>query len=238
MLPDERLELADELVLAAEAQLGLDPVLESGEPELLEPRDLALREGVVTKVGQRGAPPQGQGLDEQLRRLAVGLPAERRGPFVDEPLEPVCIELIRLHAQPVGAALGLQAVGDELSDLRDVNLERVGSRRGRLVAPQVVDQLFGRDRLVPVQEEETEQGARLAALGGGHRTVLIDLEGAEDPEFHCCFVMIVRFLQVVFSPSWKHRRRTRKRAASSRCEAVRPTGGMFAREVIRGGSRE
>jgi hypothetical protein len=91
VLRDERLELADELVLPTEPELGFDPVLEGRQPELFEPDDLALGEGVVAKVGERGAAPQGQGLGEQLRRLAVGLPTQRRGALAGEPLEPVRI---------------------------------------------------------------------------------------------------------------------------------------------------
>ena len=41
MLGDERLELADELGVTAEREIGLDPLLERGEPQLLQPGDLA-----------------------------------------------------------------------------------------------------------------------------------------------------------------------------------------------------
>ena len=43
MCRDERLDLADELCVAAEGQVSLDPVLERRHTGLLESRDLALR---------------------------------------------------------------------------------------------------------------------------------------------------------------------------------------------------
>ena len=44
MLRHERLELGDELAVAAEREVGLDPLFERGEPHPFEPRDLALGE--------------------------------------------------------------------------------------------------------------------------------------------------------------------------------------------------
>jgi hypothetical protein len=41
MLPAEHVELTDQLGVAAEREIGVDPALERGEPSLLEPPDLA-----------------------------------------------------------------------------------------------------------------------------------------------------------------------------------------------------
>lgn len=49
---DERLELADELSVASECEVGLDPLLESGYTCLFEARDLVLGERVEHEVGQ------------------------------------------------------------------------------------------------------------------------------------------------------------------------------------------
>ena len=45
VLADQRLELADQLGVAAQRQLGLDPLLERGEAQLVEPGDLACAKG-------------------------------------------------------------------------------------------------------------------------------------------------------------------------------------------------
>ena len=44
MLRDDRLELPDELAVTAELKVGFEPRLHGGEPQLLEPGDLALGE--------------------------------------------------------------------------------------------------------------------------------------------------------------------------------------------------
>ena len=54
----ERLELPDELAVAALRQLGVDRLLERGQPQLVQPPDLARGEGLVGDVRQRWAAPQ------------------------------------------------------------------------------------------------------------------------------------------------------------------------------------
>ena len=55
---DERLELRDELRVTAECEVGVDPLLERDGAELLEPRDLGLRERLVEEVRERRAAPE------------------------------------------------------------------------------------------------------------------------------------------------------------------------------------
>ena len=62
---DERLELRDELGVAAERKIGLDPLLERDRAELLEPRDLGLGERLVEEVGERRAAPERERLAER-----------------------------------------------------------------------------------------------------------------------------------------------------------------------------
>ena len=65
---DERLELGDELCVAAEREIGLDPLLQRDRAQLLEPGDLRLRERLVEEVGERGATPE----RERLAQRALG----------------------------------------------------------------------------------------------------------------------------------------------------------------------
>ena len=88
VLGDQALELADELVGAAESEVRVDAILERGEVKLLEPTDLTLRPRLVGELGERRAAPEREGLAQALgsgRRLG---PA-RLG---DETLEAVQIE--------------------------------------------------------------------------------------------------------------------------------------------------
>ena len=55
--PDEGLQLRDQLAMAPEAELGSEPLLGGGEPELLEAGDLGLERWLVGKVVQRRATP-------------------------------------------------------------------------------------------------------------------------------------------------------------------------------------
>jgi hypothetical protein len=75
VLGHQRLQLPDDRGVAAKGQVGLDPVLHRGQPQLGQPGDLPLGEGLVRHVGKGRAPPQRQPLGQQ-RRGGVG-PAAR-----------------------------------------------------------------------------------------------------------------------------------------------------------------
>ncbi len=83
---DERLELRDELRMAPEREIGVDPLLERDRAELLEPGDLGLRERLVEEVRRapgrararapRARRPRRQ--RDRLPRAPRALPASRR----------------------------------------------------------------------------------------------------------------------------------------------------------------
>ncbi len=60
VLGDERLELSDQLVVAPECEVGVDPELHRCQPDLLEPGDRRLGEALVGEVRERRASPQRQ----------------------------------------------------------------------------------------------------------------------------------------------------------------------------------
>ena len=194
-------------------EVGLDPILDRREAQFLEPCDLALGERVVTQVGRAG-----RAIRQAPRRgapsLSIRLAPECRRALGAEALEPIGVQLTFLDAETIGALLGLQAIGDDLPDLRDVDLEGVRGGRRRIIAPQVVDQLLRADRLVSCRSSSPSRARGLwpfALIGG---PVQLDLERAENAEFHGGRVLhrvMLRLLQVVFR-RWKHPCRTRKRA--------------------------
>ncbi len=59
LLAHEPLELGNQLRVPAERELGLDPLLERGQPLLLQPRSLGAGERVA-QLGQRRSTPQRQ----------------------------------------------------------------------------------------------------------------------------------------------------------------------------------
>ena len=74
---DKRFQLADQLRVAAQRELGLDALLDGGQVKLLKPGDLALRKRLVRELGERRAAPQPERLAQQLQRPLRGPPDER-----------------------------------------------------------------------------------------------------------------------------------------------------------------
>ena len=101
VLGDERLELPDQLVVAPECEVGVDPQLQRGEPDLLEPGDGRLREALVGEVRERRTPPQRQRVAQPLRRVGRQAASEQAPPLVHQPLEAVEIELVGLDPDDV-----------------------------------------------------------------------------------------------------------------------------------------
>ena len=84
MLGDERLELADELAVATELEVGVDPRLERAQPQLLEAGDLRLRRTARRRSprararARARAPNEGAPRVRTRRRLVSPRPAARR----------------------------------------------------------------------------------------------------------------------------------------------------------------
>ena len=96
VLGDQLPQLADELGVPAGGQVGLDARLQRGQPLLLEPRDLGLRERLERQVGERRPAPQARAPRAGPRGV-LGLPGGQRAPPVlDQPLEALGVELARL----------------------------------------------------------------------------------------------------------------------------------------------
>src|SRR5262249_56843039 len=144
----EPLELADELRVAAELEIGVDPLLEREYAQLLEARDLICRERFVREVRKRRAAPEAERLVQRLRVAPL-----------EKPLEALEVELAGLDLDGVaGGSRDDPLCAEELAQLRDVVLDRVASGAGRLSAPQLVDQAIGRDDLVRPREQQGQHG--------------------------------------------------------------------------------
>jgi hypothetical protein len=163
--------------VAAELEVGVDPLLDRGGSLLLELR--AFRAGNrVFEVGERRAAPQLQCL-LQLLGGACGVETARLG---DELLEPLEIDAARLDAGEVAGRLRDDRVAAEgLPELGDVNLERRrGGVRWRSV-PELVDQPVARDDAVRVQQQERKERSLLRASECDRAPVLGSLERPENP---------------------------------------------------------
>ena len=155
MLAHERLELADQVPVFAELELGVDALLDSRDVQLLEPSNLGLRELLLREVVERRAAPERERFAQERRCLVRA----RRGRRLPQALESMQVELAAFDADHVARLLrDDRIVGRKrLPQLRHVVLQGVGRRCGSLFAPQLVDQSVGRDDAVGMCEQQREE---------------------------------------------------------------------------------
>jgi hypothetical protein len=115
--------------------------------------------------------------------VAGGEPAPALG---DEPLEPVRVDLLGIERQLVAAlARHHDPVAPErLAQPRDLDLDRLRSAGRRSLAPELVDQPIGAERLVAVEQEKDEERALPAPAQRDHPALLEHFERTEDAEIH------------------------------------------------------
>ena len=97
MLADEHLDLPDELGVAAEREVGLEPPLERPQAELLESENLRLRND--SGRGRRAAARARGSRASRSRRAASSGAARLR--LLDQRLEAEQVELVRADADQV-----------------------------------------------------------------------------------------------------------------------------------------
>ena len=101
MLSDQRLQVLDHLGMAAERELGVDQLLERGDPEVIQACHLRLRERLERELRERLAAPQRQRLLERGHGRLGASRGQLRAPLRDEPLEAVRVEGLRVERQLV-----------------------------------------------------------------------------------------------------------------------------------------
>ena len=115
MALDERLELADQLVVASEREVGVDPLLERGQAELLEASDLRLGERLVREVGKGRPAPERQRVTEPIGCQLRVVPAERLSSLLDPALEDGGVERLGSDAQDVSVTVRFEPRGRRLA---------------------------------------------------------------------------------------------------------------------------
>ena len=130
--------------------------------------DLVPREVVEGKLLQRSPPPESKRLLEHLCGLGRRSVVERTPPVIDESLEKVCIHGDRVRPQCVAGLLCHEEAAtvakfvfgfQQPPQMRDVPLNRLRRRLGRMVAPQRIDDAIGRDHLSAMDQQQDEQGS-------------------------------------------------------------------------------
>ena len=147
----QAVQLCDQAGVPATGQVGIDPVLQRGQPGLFQAGGICLRESHVGHVRQRRATPQ-------VKRFAQGHRGGR-GPASghvclcgrDQALEAEGVQLVVGHVEPVTGRLGEQDAGATAQDPAqpgDVNPQRSRAVRGRITRPQILGEPVGRHDLV------------------------------------------------------------------------------------------
>ena len=155
---DELLQLGDQARVPPECEVGLDPLLERGEPGVLEPRSGVSCEGLGLELGERRAAPELEGLGKALCRSLRVTGAKELTPLSGEALEAIEVELALFDAQRVSRRLREQPICPErFSQLRDVALEGFRRRFRRLLAPEVLGQPADRNNPVTAELKRREK---------------------------------------------------------------------------------
>ena len=181
MARGERLDLAEDRVVPSERQLGVDALLERGQPQLLDPRDLGASEALELHVGERRPAPERERLAQGGRALGR---VERAG-RVERPLEAQRVDAFGIDVQPVARRARLDRfAADDVAQVRDAVLKRRIDALRRSRAPDLVDQPVGRDDLVR-HAAEAARGRRVASgprsAAGGRPTAPRVARGAGIP---------------------------------------------------------
>ena len=182
VLGDQSVELANQLGVPAKHKIRVDPCLDREQAELVEARSLLLGESLVGDAVERRSAPERQrfaGPCGCCVDVAVG---ERPLGFGQPTLEAVDVELLLSDLQHVAAAARDEQLAirvQRLAQLRNVDLHALRRRRGRLLAPELVDQAVGRYDLVGVDQEVREQRGALAAADIGSTLIRRHLEWAK-----------------------------------------------------------
>jgi hypothetical protein len=106
----EAFELTNHLSQLPERELGLDPLLEGGELQLIEPGRLGPKRRLGGEIGEGRAAPQ---IQRVVERTYGRLRVDREEPprVAKERLEADCIELRRVGAKDVARAASLELSG-------------------------------------------------------------------------------------------------------------------------------
>ena len=181
LLRDQRLELADQVRVAAECEVGLDPLLQCGKALPVEPPGFQPGKRLSSKLGQRRPPPELESLAQELR----GVVQVRSPRLRNQRLEAQEIELVRFDRNQIAGRPGQQdPLRQQLAQARDVHLQRRHGRLGRLIAPELVDQTLARDDPICAQQQERQHRPLLRAPQRERPITPLHLERAEQPVLH------------------------------------------------------
>ena len=187
LLGDQGAQLVEDVGVAAELELGVDPVDAGADAQLLQPGPGDV-EDVAGQPAERLAAPQRQRGGEPVRGGLV-VPRRHGGARRGQAgLEPGGVQGARRDVQHVAGPPGDQQVaaagdlGQGPAQLVDQEVQGLPGRGGRRALPEGVDQPVQVDDPVGFQQQHAEQGADAGAADRDHLGAVPDLERAEQPQ--------------------------------------------------------
>jgi hypothetical protein len=182
---DEPSKVGHERQMTTTGELGIDPPFESHGPKLVEPCPVSSSRARCCEIRKRGAAPEGerdrQGIGGCLR-IGGGRCVGR---FGKESLEAPEVDDAALRTEPVAVRLRLDTVDAKCTtQARHVDPNRVLRTGGRIVAPNLVDEVVRRDGLADVQHEDRKYRSLHIAADVYAAAWSDDFERAQDVELH------------------------------------------------------
>ena len=99
----QRLQLARELAVAAECEIGVDAVLDGGKPDLRKSPDHGLGEELVREVNKRRAAPQCKSRAKPVGGIGGIARGESTASLIGETLEPEDVDRVEFDAHLVAS---------------------------------------------------------------------------------------------------------------------------------------
>ena len=153
------------------SEVRVDAIFDHGESLLLQAATGFVCEPLVAQVEKRRPTPE---------RERLGLAA-----FAGQALESLEVQLVLFDAQQVPRIPRLEpGVPKLLAQVGDTVLENLRRRRRRPLVPEDVDQRAARYHLIRMEQKVGEECLLLAAPDRDRPSVLDDLQGTQDAEFH------------------------------------------------------
>jgi hypothetical protein len=143
-------QFGDQLAAVAEADLRIEPILQRGQAQPLEPGDRRVERRALLQVDalHDRAAPQGKGLAQQPYPPRIGVGASQ----ADEALEPHSVDGVGLHRQPVAVRLPLDhPVRQRLAQSGNQALQGIRRLRRRALTPDPVDERRLRDNVTRLE---------------------------------------------------------------------------------------
>jgi hypothetical protein len=186
---DERLQLADQIRLAPEGEIGVDALLQRREAHVVQPPNLGLRKRGKGQILQ-GRPPEQSERFAQGRCGSLRITGRTRPPtLIHQGVESLQITLALTHLQEVSGRARQQPFRcpvalQHLSQPRNIRLNRVGGGRRRRVPPKPINQTITRDDLVVVEEEDRQGRPLFRAAERKHSLTVSDFKRTQNQELH------------------------------------------------------